>query len=127
MTITTTRTDCERSFTAVKLPNARLEGFGKRFAQPGNWIVYENADFHHVGRVICSVVCEGKTYVEIAQASIDFGSAFVRWIDPVWVKECRKSPPKTVFEFFSGDWGSPEEIHAKLAYGVSDLKDQMSE
>jgi hypothetical protein len=125
MTITTTRTDCERDYVGVRLPNATTLGFGKYYAQPGNWVLYEQGDYHHVGRVICRVQCEDKIYVEVAAATSDFASVMVRWVKPEEVRECRAEPPRRVFDFFAGDWNSPEEIHAKLAHGVSDMKDQL--
>ena len=123
MTITTTRTDCTRDNIAVRLPNAASTlGFGKWKAKRGDWIRYEVGDNHHFcGRVISRVTCEGQTYIEIAGASGSFSSAYVHWIKPAQVRECRKAPPKTVFDFFAGDWRDIEAIHARLA----DLNDQM--
>ena len=126
MTITTTRTDCTRDNRAVRLPNASTLGFGRWKAKRGNWVMYEIDNAHFVGRVISRVVCEGKEYVEVAQATLSFSSAHVRWIDPAAIRECRAAPPSKVFAFFAGDWSDPETIHAALAYGVSDLHDQMA-
>lgn len=126
MAITTTRTDCERDNVAVRLPNATSLGFGLYKAKRGNWVQYEIDNHNFIGRVIGRVLCEGKVFIEVAQASLAFDHAYIRWIRPEDVRECRMNPPKTVFDFFTGEWNNPEDIHAKLAYGVSDMKDQMS-
>ena len=124
--ITTTRTDCTRDNHAVRLPNATSLGFGRDTAMRGCWVMYESNNLWFVGRVICRVQCEGKTYVEVAQASADFSHVYVRWVEPAHIKECRTHPPRRVFEFFGSDnWDRPEDIHAALAYGVSDMKDQL--
>ena len=125
MTITTTRTDCTRDNVAVYLPNATTLGFGKRKAKRGNWVEYEVDNHHFVGRIISRVTCEGKVYVEVAQASPAFAHAYIGWIEPAQIRECRENPPRAVFDFFSGDWSNVEDIHAKIAYGISDLRDQM--
>lgn len=125
--ITTTRTDCKRDNVAIPLPNATSLGFGRWQAKRGNWVMYEIDNHHFVGRVIGRVTCEGKVYVEVAQATLGFTSVHVRWIKPVDVRECRPHPPRDVFEFFAGKWDKPEEIHAKLSNGVSDMKDQLEE
>ena len=128
MTITTTRTDCTRDNVAVFLPCATTLGFGKTKAKRGNWILYERDNHKFIGRVIGRVICEGVVYVEIAKASENFSHVFVGWVKPEEVKECREKPPRAVFAFFAGfEWHSADAIHAKLAYGVSDLKDQMGE
>jgi hypothetical protein len=128
MSITTTRTDCKRDNNLVYLPNAAKYGFGLTKASRGNWIRYatdDDSEHSFVGRVISRVTCEGKIFIEIAQASLDFSCAYVRWIKPEQVRECRKNPPRSVFEFFAANnWDNPEDIHAALAYGVSDLQDQ---
>ena len=127
MTITTTRSDCTRDNNFVYLPNASTLGFGLRKAKRGNWVQWESDNGHHVGRVIGRVICEGKVYIEVAKAALDFSSAYVRWVDPAKVRECRKNPPRRVFEFFAATtWDNPEDIHAALAYGVSDLHDQLT-
>ena len=127
MTITTTRADCTRDNNLVYLPNASTLGFGLYKAKRGNWVQWEMDGYHHVGRVIGRVVCEGKVYIEVAKAALDFSSAYVRWIDPAMVRECRENPPRRVFEFFAATtWDNPEDIHAALAYGVSDLHDQLT-
>ena len=127
--ITTTRTDCTRDNVAVHLPNATSLGFGQPKAKRGNWVMYEIDDHHFVGRVIGRVTCEGTVYVEVAQATLDFSSVHVRWIKPTDIRECRANPPRTVFEFFADEhWNNdPEQVHAKLAYGVSDLRDQLEQ
>lgn len=127
MTITTTRRDCTRDNRACHLPNASTLGFGCWKAKRGNWIVYESDDgSKHCGRVIARVLCEGAVYLEIAQASESFDSAFVRWVKPEMVRQCRASPPYTVFDFFRSAWKNPDDIHAMLAYGVSDMRDQLA-
>ena len=127
MTIKTTRTDCTRDNVAVVAPNATLLGFGTRKVKRGNWVVYESSDgARFVGRVISRVTCEGKVYVEIAQAAENFGYVYIRWIEPEQVKECRASPPRNVFSFFSGSFDDPETIHAQIEYGVSDMPDQLA-
>ncbi len=127
MAITTTRTDCTRDNQAVRLPNASTLGFGLWKAKRGNWVMYEVDNIHFVGRVIGRVTCERVVYIEVAQACESFSHAYVRWIKPEQVRECRAAPPKRVFEFFTGDWSNMETIHAALAYGVSDMKDQLAE
>ncbi len=126
MPITTTRPDCTRDNVAVHLPNATSLGFGRRKAKRGNWVQYEVENHHFVGRVISRVTCEGKTFVEVAQASPAFAHAYIRWIAAADIRECRDNPPRHVFDFFAGEWSKPEDIHAKLAYGVSDMQDQLS-
>ncbi|HKD44682.1 MAG TPA: hypothetical protein VKD24_03415 [Candidatus Angelobacter sp.] len=128
MTITTTRADCTRDNVAVGLPNATSLGFGRRTAKRGNWVHYERNDLQYIGRVIGRVECDGVTYLEVAEASLTFSTAYVRWIYPADIRECRANPPRTVFAFFaSDDWSDPEKIHAQLAYGVSDVRDQLTE
>lgn len=123
--ITTTRTDCTRDNVAVYLPNATMLGFGQKKAKRGNWVRYEIDNHFFVGRVIGRVTCEGEVFVEVAQATLGFSAAHVRWIKPYDVRECRAKPPRAVFDFFAEEWTSAEEIHAKLEYGVSDLQDQL--
>lgn len=124
--ITTTRTDCERDNKAVKLPNASTLGYGLWKAKRGHWVSYEADNAHFVGRVIGRVVCENTVYVEVAQAAEGFSCAYVRWVKPEQIRECRAVPPKSVFDFFTGEWSNVESIHAALAYGVSDMKDQQA-
>lgn len=126
MLTTTTRQDCTRDNVAIFLPSASTLGFGRFKAKRGNWVMYEIDNHHFVGRVIGRVVCEGIAYVEVAQASQDFSHAYVRWIKPSDVRECRENPPRSVFEFFAGEWTDIEKIHDALAYGVSDMKDQLA-
>jgi hypothetical protein len=122
-----TRTDCKRDDVRVPCPNATLLGFGKGYCKRGFWVQYEIDNQHHVGRAIGRVACEGKTYIELAQATLAFSSAHVRWIDPASVKEVRPAPPRHVFNFFAdGDGWHPDAIFRALEYGVSDLHAQMN-
>jgi hypothetical protein len=119
-----TRTDCERDNVGVLCKNATTMGFGLRHCKRGNWVEYEVDDHRHVGRAIGRVRCEGKEYIELAVATLAFSAAFIRWIDPLTVKEVRKSPPRNVFKFFADTEWQPAAVFAALEYGVSDLHDQ---
>jgi hypothetical protein len=124
-TTTLTRTDCKRDNVAVICPNATLLGFGTRKCKSGAWLTYEIDNSHFVGRAIGRVQCEGKTYIEIAQASECFSSVYIRWIDPSSVREIRKSAPRDVFTFFSQEEWKPGTVFKQLEYGVSDMQDQL--
>ncbi len=121
-----TRTDCKRDDVKVICPTAILIGFGIRHCKRGFWVQYEIDNQHFVGRSIGRVTCEGTIYIEVAQASNNFSSAFIRWVKPEDVREIRRSPPRKVFDFFAdkGGW-YPEAIFRALEYGVSDMHDQM--
>jgi hypothetical protein len=120
-----TRTDCTRDNVAVICPGASLLGFGTRKCKRGSWVTYELDDHRHHGRAIGRVTCEGRIWIEIAQASDGFSSAYIRWIDPAWVKEVRPVPPRAVFAFFAMENWNPGDVFAALDYGVSDMRDQL--
>ena len=121
-----TRTDCKRDNVKVYCPNATLLGFGLKHCKRGYWVVYETDNHKHVGRAIGRVTCEGKVYIELATASESFSSAFIRWVDPLEVREVRRAAPKRVFDFFADDAGwQPGAIFRALEHGVSDLPDQL--
>jgi hypothetical protein len=62
----------------------------------------------------------------VAQATEDFSSVHIRWVDPNHVREVRRNPPRRVFEFFADREGwQPEPIFRALEYGVSDMHDQL--
>jgi hypothetical protein len=129
MPITTTRTDCVRDNRAVICPNATLLGFGTSKVKRGNWIEYETSEgARYVGRVISRVTCEGVRYIELAEAAENLTHVYIRWIKPEQVRECRAAPPRAVFEFLAMDaqaWNDIEAVHGKIAYGVSDMRDQL--
>lgn len=122
---TLTRTDCTRDNVAVICPNATLLGVGTRKCKRGAWLRYEIDNQSFTGRVIGRVTCEGKVFIELAQASIDFTHVYIRWIEPGQVREVRHSPPRAVFNFFAQDDWKPEAVFAALEHGVSDMKDQL--
>jgi hypothetical protein len=126
MQTTLTRTDCTRDDVRVPCPNATTLGFGLSYCKRGFWVEYEIDNQHHVGRAIGRVTCEGKVYIEVAQATLAFSTVHIRWIEPAHVREVRRAPPRHVFNFFADTSGwHPDAIFRALEYGVSDLHDQI--
>ena len=121
-----TRNDCTRDNVKVSCPNASTLGFGRSFAKRGHWLEYEIDNIKCIGRAIGRVICEGKIYIEVAQASLSFSCVHVRWINPGDVRESRRNPPRSIFTFLSQETWEPESIFPAMEYGISDMKDQMS-
>lgn len=116
-----TRTDCERDNVAVKLPNSSSLGFSIAEAKSGYWIMYEKDDRHFIGRVICRVTCDLQIWLEIAQLSECGTHCYIRWIDPMWVKECREKPPRRPFDWITSEKWEPQQVHDDLNYGGAQL------
>jgi hypothetical protein len=104
------RTDCTRDNQQVILPNASLLGYSTNRAKRGSWIVFEGESRLAAGRVVGRVHCEGKTYLEVIVTDAGLTMAYVRWIDPVCVRECYSQPHRRVFEFLMGEWRDPDTI-----------------
>jgi hypothetical protein len=114
---TGTRTDCTRDNRRTICPNSRHFGSSSNVAKRGCWIMYEIDNYHHAGRVVGRVHCEGKTYLEIISVDVAMTYACVRWIDPACVYQCYPSPHTRLIEFMVGEWTDAEIILHRATQG----------
>ena len=105
------RKDAKYSKKAVMCPKASTIGFGRYKAKPGDLIVFSDgildSSGREIGRVLGRVDASGEPgcpkivgHILVLQASRDFTSCYIRWIDPALVTYVTDSPTKFAAFFF---------------------------
>ena len=110
----------------VIAPNASLLGYGRRKVKRGDVFTYDNGDGQtHVARSLgrISKIDDGMEDARGWIVALVLGAAadhaFVRWIDPRWVREVRDAPAKFAAFFFSAELPHSPDMLLKLAeYGT---------
>lgn len=107
----------------VFLPNTYRGGSGVSHARPGYWLTWLDANRMRNGRVLGRIDksdgddCEG--FIAVMALSDNATHAYIRWVNPVDVRECHEAPPRALLAWLTGgEWateGSEVSYYIALA------------